>query len=453
MRLPILLSLALVLAEPLWAEAPSIAGTLPEDLVPQLKPLLKASVERSPNTISAAIAVAEQEASKLGARAILLPSLNLNSSYQSTRETESGSSASPPSSGVFYGASINQPVFHWGAYKNQADMADLGLKISERQYADAYRQLAVSIRNQYLGLITRKIAVRNAKFAQKLDQERLEAAQAKFETGAMSAAEVGSFKLTVEQAQLYTDRALEDLAYYKRIFTRLVGIDDLDDDSIPIELPHPEYSKQTADAVLTNFVGEGIENTLQNQVYLMTIKQQDLSYDIAKVRLLPRFDANASYNYSDYTSVGSHSITQVGITSEAYSVAANWTIFDGFATRSAKLYALETKRYYERQKKTYVDSSIDTATYMRHQIDFAARSMAFLELHNTLIAAEVKRFNDDQKLGYGSQATIDAGTQNLYATEYDMVYARSDYLNQWTGFISLTGLDPALDNISPRYVH
>ena len=69
------------------------------------------------------------------------------------------------------------------------------------------------------------------------------------------------------------------------------------------------------------------------------------------------------------------------------------------------------------------------------------------------IAAEVKRFNDDQKLGYGSQATIDAGTQNLYATEYDMVYARSDYLNQWTGFISLTGLDPALDNISPRYVH
>jgi hypothetical protein len=90
---------------------------------------------------------------------------------------------------------------------------------------------------------------------------------------------------------------------------------------------------------------------------------------------------------------------------------------------------------------------------MRHQIDFAARSMAFLELHNTLIAAEVKRFNDDQKLGYGSQATIDAGTQNLYATEYDMVYARSDYLNQWTGFISLTGLDPALDNISPRYVH
>ena len=91
MRLPILLSLALVLAEPLWAEAPSIAGTLPEDLVPQLKPLLKASVERSPNTISAAIAVAEQEASKLGARAILLPSLNLNSSYQSTRETESGS--------------------------------------------------------------------------------------------------------------------------------------------------------------------------------------------------------------------------------------------------------------------------------------------------------------------------------------------------------------------------
>lgn len=451
MRLTLTLSLALVVAATLRAEAPPVNGTLPEDYVPELKPLLKTAVERSPNTIMAAINMAQQEAAKIAQHAILYPSVSLNSGYQGTKESESHF---PPSTstGLIYSASVSQPIFEWGAYKNQAEMGDLGVKISEKQYADAYRQLALSIRNQYLMLISKKIALRNAQFAQRITQESLDAAQVKFDSGSISQAEVMAYRTNLEQAQLATDRAQADYDYTKKVFTRLVGIDDLADDSVPIMIPHPEYSKHTADAVLAGFVGDGVESTFQSQVYQLLIKQQDLSYQVAKVRLLPKFSASASYSYSNYTQIGSNNISQVGITSEAYSVAANWTIFDGFSTRGAKLSALENKRLYERQKKNYIDSTIDTITYMRHQVDFSARSMSFSEVHNALIAAEVKRFNDDQKLGYGSQATIDAGTQTLYATEFEMAYARADYLNQWTSFISLAGLDPALENISPRYV-
>lgn len=451
MRLTLTLSLALVVAATLRAEAPPVTGTLPEDYIPELKPLLKTAVERSPNTIMAAIAVAQQEATKMAQYAILWPSMNLNSAYQGTRESESHIAPST-STGLVYSANVSQPVFQWGAYKNQAAMGDLGVKIAEKQYAEAYRQLALSIRNQYLMLISKKIALRNAQFAQKINQEAMDAAQVKFDSGSISQAEVMGYKTNLEQAQLASDRAQADYDYTKRMFTRLVGIDDLADDSVPIMIPHPEYSKAVADAVLVGFVGNGIESTFQSQVYELSIKQQDLTYKVAKVRLLPKFTANATYSYSNYTSVSSNTISQLGVTSEAYSLGANWPIFDGFATRSAKLSALEAKRLLEREKKSYVDSTIDTITYMRHQVDFSARSMSFSEVHNALIGAEVKRFNDDQKLGYGSQATIDAGMQTLYATEFEMAYARADYLNQWTSFISLAGLDPALENISPRYV-
>jgi hypothetical protein len=232
----------------------------------------------------------------------------------------------------------------------------------------------------------------------------------------------------------------------------LVGIDDLDPASIPLELPHFEVPAPTADAVLAGFVGDGVESTFQNEVYKMYIKQNELSYTIAKVRLLPKLTASASYAYSNQTSTNGISISQVGVQSESYALAANWSIFDGFATRGAKLAALEGKRSYERQRQTYVDTMIDQVTYMRHGLGLSARAMSIAEVHYNLLEAEVKRLGQDQSLGYASQASIDSGILNLYATDFQRAYARTDLYDRWTEFISLAGIDPALSNISPRYV-
>jgi outer membrane protein TolC len=451
MKLPAILSILLIVTASLRAEAPSIEGTLPEDYIPALKPLLQAAVERSPNTIAASITVAQQEAGKISASAALWPSVFMSGNYQSSTVSTTNSATSK-TSGPNVNVGINQPIFQWGAFSNAAKVGDLALKIAERQYAEAYRLLAVSIREQYMGLVSKKVLLRNALFNLKLSQESMAAQQARFDAGSSSQAELGNFRMTVEQAQLDADRSAEDFAYTKRVFTRLVGIEDLDDDSIPLMVPHPKYSKPMADAILAGFVGDGIESTFQNQVYQLTLKQWDLNYSIANVMLLPKFGASATYAYNNYVQAGSGFVQQVALQEETYAVTATWSIFDGFANRGAKLSARESKRYYERLRKTYVDSTIDSITYLRHQIDFSARSMSIAEVHNALIGAEVKRLGDDLGLGYASEASIDSGRLNLYSTEYLMAYARTDYLNRWTEFISQTGIDPAIENISPRYV-
>jgi outer membrane protein TolC len=303
-----------------------------------------------------------------------------------------------------------------------------------------------------MGLIEKRIALRNAQFNLRLSQESMKAQQARFDSGSSSEAELGNFRLSVQQAQLDTDRAQEDLAYAKRQFTRLVGIDDLDDNSIPLMVPHPAYKAPIADAILAGFVGDGIESTFQNQVYKMNLKQADLNYSIASVRLLPKLSASASYAYENYVAASNASVTQEGIQSETYGITASWYIFDGFATRGAKLAALSNKRLYERLRKTYVDTTVDTVTYMRRELDFSSRSMSFAEIHDALIAAEVKRLGDDVGLGYASQASTDSGKLTLYSTDYQMAYARADFLGRWTEFISQAGIDPALANLSPRYV-
>jgi hypothetical protein len=262
---------------------------------------------------------------------------------------------------------------------------------------------------------------------------------------------VQTFRLDLESATLARDRAADDFAYSKQQLVRLVGVDSIDDSAVPIELPHPEYSASLADAVFSGFVGNGIESTFQSQVYEMEVKQQDLQYSIARVRLLPKVSASANYSYSNYTAAGVGSVSQVGLRSESYGLSAGWAIFDGFATRAAKMSALASKRSAEIALKNYVDATVDSIGEMRHQLGFSARALSLNEVHFALIDSQVKRLTDDKALGYASQATIDTGILNLYATEFEMAYARADYLGHWTEFISLAGLDPAIGNISPSY--
>jgi outer membrane protein TolC len=217
-------------------------------------------------------------------------------------------------------------------------------------------------------------------------------------------------------------------------------------------LPHFELSAPKADAVLAGFVSDGVESTFQSQVYRMYIKESDLSYSIAKVRLLPKFNISANISLSDNTEPVGDQVKQFKVQSEIYSVAANWSIFDGFATRGSKLSALAAKRSYERQRQTYVDSSIDDMTYRRHQLGFSARAMSIAEVHYNLIEAEVKRLGQDQGLGYASQASIDSGVLTMYSSDFQRALARAALCDAWAEFISLSGNDPALGNISQRYV-
>lgn len=451
MRLPLTLSLVLAAVVSMRAEAPPLSGTLPEDYMPGLKPILMTALERSPTMITASLTMALNEANRYQSESSLWPSISANSSYQETKEAISHGAPST-AKGLLYGASLYQPVFQWGAYKNQAQIAQLAVTISQRNFADTYRTLASTVREQYMGLVVKKVLLRNARFQQRLAEKALATQKARFEAGSVSEAEVQGFNMNVDDATLAADRAEEDLRYGERVFMRLVGLETLSDDLIPLEIPHPEYNSSLADAVLTGFVGQGVESTFQSQVYRLTLEQADKNIAITKVRLLPKLAASASYNYSNQTSVSSSSISQVGVRSESVALAANWQIFDGFATKGARMGAMASRRQTEVNAQNYVDATLDSISYLRHQVGFAQRSMGLAEVRNALIDSQVKRFKQDKDLGYASDATIDAGTLNLNATQYNMYQARSTYLGNWTDFISLAGIDPAVDNVPSRYV-
>ena len=449
------LALTVALAVPVAAQmldSPAV-GTMPEDYLPGLSPLLKSALQQSPRMIANQMQIAVADAQKLAnGLAPMLPSLNGGMQYGSQSSSVSGGGAASTNSGLFYNVQVNQAIFQWGALKNQLEVQKVAETISERNYAEGYRIFAATLRRQYLALVAGKINLRNARFSLKLAQNALAVAQERLKTGAISSAETITPSLDVEDRQLWFDRSEESYQYARRTLAHEAGLTDLPDDSIPGEIPLPKYASDTASGLLAGLLRDGARDTFPAQIDELNIKQQKMFYNIAKVRLLPKFSTYAGISQQNQTNATPNAVEQTAVTNEFYWLQAQWTIFDGLATRGQKLQALYNRRYYERLLQATAEETMDQAQNARRNLDFAFRAMNLAERRRSLASGALTHVLDGQKLGNVSQDTVNGATDGLNQNELAATSARADFLSAWSDFVSLVGADPAMKNLPARYV-
>lgn len=437
----------------LGAQTAPLPATLPEDLLPGLGEVLHGALQQSPQMISRNIDLASQEANRYQQAALQWPSLGGTAYYT---ENKSAVSNNPNSStrnrGFFYNLNLNQPIYHWGALQAATDIAHLQIKISESQYADAYRQLAMTIRSQYLSLIVQKVQLRNARYAFQLAQAALATMEERFKNGSAMASDVSGFRSAMEEASLAADRATEDFRHSKRLLLLTAGLAALNDDNIPEEIPKPVYSADAAAAFMQRTAREDLSKTFQAQVYDDQVKQSALNYKIAKYRLYPKLDLQLGVSEQNQTQVVGNVVTQNPIFFTNVTVAANWSIFDGFATRGAKLAALASKRAAERNRQSYLDQTLEQARDLELQVGFAIRAMALAEERLASYERHLQETRDNLKLGVGSQADVDQAATNFYQVQAAAFGARVEFYARWSEYLSLLDADPVLNNLPARFI-
>lgn len=428
-------------------------GGLPEDLLPGLRPILSGALTQSPQSIQRGIELAQAEANRYFTSASLWPSVTGSVQYAITNsQVSTVDSVSSDTSGLFYGFNVNQPLFQWGALKAQAEVGNLAVKISERQYAEGYRTLVHTLRSQYLSLVSRKTALAYLRTQLARAEATLKVEEDRLATGSLSPGGIIGPRMNATELRLRVDQAEADFGYGRRVFARLAGLPDLPEDVLPAEVPRPVPMASTADALLAGFLRDSAVSTPQGEVYALYIKQADLNYDIAKTRLYPKFSLYAGYSLNNSTSATLDSISQVGVTSFNYGVIASWTIFDGFATRGAKRSALATKRTYERQQQNYADTTMDSAQNIHRQLQFSLRGLELAEQRRALAEEAVRTTTEDIRLGSAAQIELDAAIATFHAADLAALNARADYFTRWSEFVSIVGADPAMNNLPARYV-
>lgn len=434
------------------ADTTVIAGSLPEDYLPELKVIIGAALRQSPQIIAKEIEIEQAKAGLMGANSRRLPGVggNLNLASNATATT-SNLSTRTRDSGLFYNLAVSQPIFFWGALKHEGDRARLGVLLSERGYAEAYRVLAVALRGAYLQLIVRKATLVHARLARDQLVAELALAKEKLASGAFAPSEIAARQLSLDDTDLAIARIEIEFAAGRRTFARLSGIADLTEASLPDELPKPTFPSAAASALLAAFVRDGGRQTFEARVNEMKVQEADLNYRIARVGLLPKFSASAAYSLENSTFASANSITQQGITRQTIAVGAQWAIFDGFATRGAKLGALATKRLAERQLEMAASGSLEAAQTLYQQIELEVRAMDMSDLRYGLAASQLGRLEQEFKLGNVAQAALDSAQVGLKQSHAQSINARAVFLSRWSEFVSLAGADPVLTQLTSRH--
>lgn len=449
-RLPLAAGLLFSLSSVIRAQAPADESLpLPESYFPGLAKLLDAALTQSPRMVARNSDIVIAEADRIAARAGQLPTMStwLNS-YPWTRDTQTDFAGNQRiSSGhkLGYNISVNQPVFHWGALRNNTRIGELRKKMAEGQYAEGYRVLVQEIRGQYLLLIIKKAGLTRAKFNQKIADDALNLARSKLEKHVISEADLFGPTIAAEQARLWADRVQDDFEGSRIALGRLTGQPLLTLDEIPDAVPPVRPATTNIEHIATKLKSEGGLDTFGLRNTEQQIEIEKLNYQIQDKRVWPKFNASVGLSKDEqtYASIG----FRYDVKSYYTGVSASWTIFDGFSSRGAKAASLARRRQLERNLADQKADLVQAVQNQKRQIEFSARNLAIVE---KLLESSTSGFQiaqEDLKRGLVSEASVDATHLSFYDSQINAYQARNDYLMKVADFLSTTQKDPALDRL------
>jgi len=444
----------LLMTADLRGQTGEIAGTLPEDFLPGLRPILAEAMQRSPQLLAAEFDRAVQEARILGADSARLPSLRGVAEYASNQTAISSSnSSSSRANGFFYRFEASQAIFHWGALKNQSEAARLNLRVAERNFALVYRELAVVLRKAYLAMVIEKARLRQGREALRLLREDIASALDKQERGLIAPAAVEGDKLRARELTLELARGELEASSNRRRFARLAGMAELAEEAIPNEIPTPVFSPVLATALAATLLRDGAKSTLEYEIHDMKVREALLRLKIERTRLLPKVNAGAAFSLENSTDVNGNSVNQQAFQRRAVSVGAQWNIFDGYASRGVIREALAAQRLHEKKLTVVADEILQNVQILERTLPLDAEALAISEIRRFLALETKRRIAEEAALGNLPKGDIERAQVGVFQAEAASFSARAALLGHWCEFVSLAGQDPVLNQISARYVH
>jgi len=427
---------------------------IPEDYFPGLKTLLETALKQSSRMIANNANEVIAETDRVSMRAGQLPTVGGYGSYYPWDRERRGSAPDPVTVGnnkkVGYNFSLNQPVYAWGALHNNTKIGELRLKMAQGQTADAYRLLVGEIRTQYLQLIVKKAGLARVRLNQRIADDALALARSKQEKNVISEADLFGPTIAAEQARLWTDRTEFEYESSKVLFGKLCGVPPLTDEEIPEAIPAVSPASASIDRVVAEFTGHGEPDTYYLRNLRRGIEVERLNYKIVSTRLKPKVNAVAGVSQDDQVFGFADQTARYKIQSAYAGVSVSWNVFDGFATRSAKIASLTRRRELERSYKEQSADLLVALQNQKRQLEFSTRSLAITEKLLGSAANGVKVAEDDLKRGLTSDAAVDAARLNFYGAQLETYAARNDYLMRVAELLSTTLRDPALANLPSR---
>jgi outer membrane protein TolC len=430
------------------AQAPEpVSVPLPEAFFPGLKEIIAAAIKQSPRMISRNLDNAMSEQDRIAARAGQLPTVSGYLQYNPWERDYRADETGPlKTQQLLYGLTLTQPVYHWGELKANTRIGELRLTITRGQTAEAYRLLVQEIRSRYLAVIMTKAGLARAQLNLAFARDQLAVAQEKYDKKVFSDADMFVPRMTTDQSVLAADRAAEDYRVAKRTLAKLSGTAVLEDSQVPDEIPSVTAPQDRLEAMMNAYVSQKDPKSYALDNLRTQLEVEKLNYKVATTRLKPKlnFLMGATQDEQSYTADIS---TRYKLQTYYAGIQVSWSIFDGFATRSALNSSLLRRRQMEQGFEDATTNQLDDVRSEFKQLGFAARAMELADRQLGSAEAGLHLKQDDLKRGLASESEVSAAQLGYSFAQITAFNARADYLTRTSEFLSTMIEDPALASL------
>ncbi|MEO7413931.1 MAG: TolC family protein [Opitutaceae bacterium] len=428
----------------------SQAPLLPEQIFPELQPILTAALQQSPRMIERNLDLESAAGDLMQSKWGLYPFVNASLTETQTRDKREDIAETLATEKLYYAFGVSQPIFYWGDRKNTAKIGEIRHKLALRQYGQAYGALAQEIRVNYLRLVVQKAQLQAIVYSQQQTELALKLAEDKLRTRAIAEAEIFHPRIAVQQAILDTDRMREAFTESKRAFRLLTGAPAPADEAIPNGVGRIAMGTGEADRLLAGFLSQPEPKTFAMEAAKSQLEIERLNYKISRNALRPKFDVVLGIS-QDQQSYSTNIAAKYGVQSSYIGIAGRWTIFDGFASRGATKSTYARLRKLETSYKQLTDNLGTDAQRAVRQLTYAERQLAIQEQ----LLDSATNFLQDRKdtFARGAIAETDvAAVQTIYNREIlTTLQLRSEYLIKFSDFLALIMQDPALNYVPAQF--
>jgi len=430
------------------AQAPQpVPVPLPEAFFPGLKSMLDSAIKQSPRMILRNLDNAMAEQDRIAARSGQLPSIGGSLQYNPLeRDYRADVPGYLKTQQLTYNLTLNQPLYHWGELKANTRIGELRQKITQGQTAESYRLLVQEIRSRYMAVILAKTVVAREQLNLAIARDQLAVAQQKYEKKVFSDADMFPPHVTFDQATLATDKAAEDYRIAKLTLAKLTGTAVLEDSQVPEVIPSVTAAQERLEGLMTAYVSQKDPKSYALDNLRFQVEVEKLNYTVANARLKPKLNLvlGTTKDQQSYTADIS---TRYDLQTYYAGVQVNWSIFDGFNSRSIVKNTLLRRRQLEQNIEDATTNQLDEVRSEFKQLGFSARGMELAERLLGSAEAGLHMKEDDLKRGLASDAEV-SGAKLSY--QYNLIAAfnaRADYLTRTGEFLSTILEDPALANL------
>jgi len=439
----------------LWA-AESL--TTPEQLYPDLDAILKKAVSQSPNMLKRALDLEMAENNRINARAGLLPNVSASASYFKSNDKLSYDYDNPAlnTSNSFtvtktpYAVSVSQPLYHWGALKNNARIGDIQQSIAQGQYREGYRVLAQSLRAEYLRLIVAKLSAVRARYNLNIASDTARQDEERLAKKVISEADIFPVRINLERAKIGAERTEFDLQYAVRSFARLAGLgNEFTENSIPDSIPELSSNASGLNHLLSGFLAQNDPVSTEAATLRMQIQVENLNYRINKTRLLPKLGFSAGLSQDEQNNIYGSGI-KYNVASQYAGISVYWNLFDGFSAKAAASSSLARRRQLESDYRQLTERLAMDAQNQVKQIGFAEREMSITNQLLNSVEGSLRTKKEEFSRGVRSEAEVNQAQLNLYDGQINAYNARRAYLLSIGDFMGTVLDDPVLANLSDK---